>query len=178
MSTRRRFEHPNHVRFLTFSCFQRLPLLSNPRIADAFASHLAAMRDRLGFHLHAWVVMPEHVHLLLWPRVGACDVPRILRAIKQPIAQQVLRRWTSVRATVLEKVVDGTGQPRFWQRGGGFDRNVFSEEELAEKFAYIHNNQVHRGLCTRPEDWRWSSARWYLGHREGEIRMDPLSRPQ
>jgi hypothetical protein len=42
-----------------------------------------------------------------------------------------------------------------------YDRNVRNYEEFAEKMGYIHRNPVKRGLCAKPEDWRWSSSRHY-----------------
>jgi len=73
----KRIEHPNHIRFLTFSCYQRLPLFGNDAIKDAFVVHLDSSRARAGFRIHAWVVMPEHVHLLIWPNLPEYPVSRI-----------------------------------------------------------------------------------------------------
>ncbi len=88
-----RVEHTNHLRFLTFSCVQRLPLFKNDAIKDCFVDHLAAARGKHRFHLVAWVVMPEHVHLLLWPRLPDAPVSAILRTLKQRFAPQVIARW-------------------------------------------------------------------------------------
>ena len=61
----RRWERVWQWRFLTFSCYQRLQLLGNPAIRDQMAVSLSRARDRCGFRLRAWVIMPEHVHLML-----------------------------------------------------------------------------------------------------------------
>ncbi len=172
-----RVEHTNHLRFLTFSCFQRLALFKNDAIKDAFVDHLGAAREKHRFHLIAWVVMPEHVHLLLWPRLPEAPVSAILRTLKQRFAQQVIARWRTLRAPIFPRIIDSGGVPRFWLRGGGHDRNVWSDEEIAEKIAYIHRNPVTRGLVRSPEEWKWSSARWYAGMREGELPIDPIERP-
>ena len=58
---------------------------------------------------------------------------------------------------------DGQASYRFWQRGGGYDRNLWSPEEIHEKIHYIHANPVRRGLVVRPEDWPWSSVHDYTG---------------
>lgn len=73
---------------------------------------------------------------------------------------------------------NGQRQIRFWQRGGGFDRNVWSERIVVQEIDYIHANPVRRGLCTRPEEWRWSSAAEYLGIRRGEVRLNLESLPR
>ncbi len=62
---------------------------------------------------------------------------------------------------------------RFWQHGGGFDRAQRDMDEFVRTVKYIHRNPVERGLVTRPEDWRWSSLRWWMGRREGEAECDP-----
>jgi hypothetical protein len=67
----------------------------------------------------------------------------------------------------------GDGAVRFWQKGGGFDRNVRDMEEFCREVRYVHRNPVTRGLVERPEDWKWSSVRWWMGMREGEVERDP-----
>jgi putative transposase len=63
---------------------------------------------------------------------------------------------------------------RFWQRGGGYDRNITDPATLRTMIEYIHNNPVRRGLVRYPADWPWSSARFYEGYRDVPVRMDPL----
>jgi REP element-mobilizing transposase RayT len=74
----RRFESPGHVRYLTESCHGRLPLFGNDGIKDAFATHLERVRRRMNFELYAWVIMPEHVHLLLTPGLPAETITDVL----------------------------------------------------------------------------------------------------
>ena len=62
---------------------------------------------------------------------------------------------------------------RFWQPGGGYDRNITSTLALRAAIEYIHANPVRRGLVARAEDWEWSSARWYAGLRPVKLEMDP-----
>jgi len=156
-------------RYLTFSCHRRLPLLGTPAWRGEFARSLAAARERCGFRLLAWVALPEHAHLVIVP--GPAPVPEILRAIKQPVAQRALRRWRASNAAVMPHLSVGE-RSRFWQAGGGFDRNCRDAGELAKTTAYIHENPVRRGLAQHAEDWAWSSARWYAGQREGELAID------
>jgi putative transposase len=106
-------------------------------------------RERYGFKLHAWVIMPEHVHLLIFP-MGNAEISKILMALKRPVSTRVLRYWRD----------NGVEPPlSFWQPGGGHDRNIFSCEEFEEKVKYIHQNPVTRGLVQCPEEWEWSSYR-------------------
>jgi putative transposase len=167
----KRREVAGGTRFVTFSCEHRLPLLGHPTIRDLFASALAVARRKFGFELFAWVVMPEHVHLLLRPKEGA-GMDRILSFLKKSVAQRVLARWKELDAPVLRAIARPDGSPRFWQKGGGFDRNVRDESELVKEIRYIHRNPVTRGLVARPEDWKWSSARCWLGQQNGQVECD------
>jgi len=160
-------------RFITCSCYKRLPLLGDSRWRDEFVLTLAAARERLGFKLVAWVAMPEHVHLIIVPTDIA--MPKTLTALKQPIAQRAIKRWRALDAKILDSLAVGDGRFRYWQAGGGFDRNLRGLDDLAEKIAYIHRNPVKRGLVERETDWAWSSARWYAGMTEGAIPIDRVS---
>jgi putative transposase len=153
----RRYERSRDVRFLTFSCFRRLQLLGNDKIKDAFVEHLHETQRATNCKLYAWVVMPEHVHLLLTPDQAVADVPRILRLLKGAFAHRVLERWRELDAPILRRVQSADGTEHFWQSGGGYDRNIISEEAFYEKLQYIHNNPVRRGLVDRSEQWNWSS---------------------
>lgn len=166
----RRWENAADVRFITFSAFRRLPLLNNPRIMDLIVQRLAAVRAAHGLHLYAWVVMPEHVHLLVRPAGSPWDA--VARSLKTQVARNVLGRWRERSAPILGKIVV-KGRARFWQHGGGFDRNVRDVDEFAKAVRYIHRNPVERGLVVEPTAWKWSSARWWRGERSGEIACDP-----
>ncbi len=166
-----RVEVPKQLRFLTFSCYQRLPLFQNDRIKDAFAERLEFSRRELGFRLKAWVIMPEHVHLMLAPP-PSCTVRHFLSHLKGVFAQRVIHRWRELEAPVLGKIRGPDGRYHFWQEGGGYDRNIFTDTERNEKLLYIHENPVRRGLSTTSTDWAWSSARWHAGERSSPPFLD------
>jgi putative transposase len=167
----KRQEVAGGIRFLTFSCEHRLQLLGNPAIRDLFVTRLAAAHTKFTFDLFAWVVMPEHVHLLLRPPPDV-SAEEILDSLKKSVARRVIDRWQELGAPVLARITDPAGRTRFWQRGGGFDRNVRHRGEFAREVRYIHRNPVERGLVERPTDWSWSSARWWAGDRDGQVPCD------
>jgi putative transposase len=171
---RTRHEIPGHARFLTFSCFKRFPLLQSEATRNIFEATVMQARLNCRFQLYAWVVMPNHVHLLLRPKLPEHPVAAILNQIKQPVAKSILAEWRRLDAPVISKLTTERGEVRFWQRGGGFDRNIFSKEEFLEKLKYIHHNPVKAGLVTRPEEWKWSSAASYAGDRGRDLQPDPL----
>jgi len=159
----RRIEMAGHGRYLTCSCNHRLPLFNNDRIKQAFVDQLALAQSRVGFDLIAWVVMPEHVHLLVLPDPPRLTVSSILSAVKRPFARRVLARWRELNAPILTRLRDGKNKAHFWLPGGGYDRNVTLDGELIEKCDYIHANPVRRGLTASATDWPWSSAAQYAG---------------
>ena len=165
-SPRNELERRNLVgtaRYLTFSCYRRLRLFENDLIKDAFVVALSAAADRHAAAVLAWVVMPEHVHLIVYfasPDAGPDHVPVFLRSLKQPFARTVLNRWRTLNAPVLRRLHDRSGTARFWQPGGGYDLNVIGEE-LVEKIRYVHANPIRRGLSPDSVGWCWSSARAY-----------------
>jgi putative transposase len=124
-------------------------------------------RKKHPFDLWAWVFMPEHVHLLLRPQSRE-GISAILSAIKKPVGRSAAA-WVRRQAPhFIPRVLDaqpGGGQIlRFWQRGGGYDRNIVTLQELHEKIGYIHKNPVRRGLVAHPAEWTWSSyAAWQTG---------------
>jgi putative transposase len=102
------------------------------------------VRQSYGLCVYGYVVMPEHVHLLVNEPERGC-LSQMLQSLKQSVA-----RTMALRAT-----------DSFWQ-ARYYDFNLWSESKFVEKLRYIHRNPVARGLVDRPEDWRWSSFRHYL----------------
>ncbi|MFO0860076.1 MAG: transposase [Phycisphaerales bacterium] len=154
------------VRFITFSCFRGLPLLGKPGARNVFVDCLYEAREQFQFSLYAWVVMPEHVHILMHTRSKA-PMATILKSIKLKTSIRILERWKELRAPILLKILGPIGRPRFWQPGGGFDRNVRDHPEFMKEVRYVHRHPVERGLVDRPEQWEWSSVRWWMGERDG-----------
>ncbi len=159
--TLKRIEHFGTARFLTFSCYRRLKLFSNDRIKDRFIEHLTSVSDCKQMEIFAWVVMPDHVHLIVNTNESV-SIANYLLALKRPFALEVLNRWRELNAKILPKLRDINGKHHFWQAGGGYDRNVFGDE-LVEKIRYCHKNPIERGLCDSATDWKWSSAGRYSG---------------
>jgi putative transposase len=153
----RRHEVPGTARFLTFSCFRRYPLLKNDAIKSEFVRRFSLHSQATKVDVLAWVVMPNHAHLLIHSE--QTNVAVFLQQLKGQFAQAVIRRWRGLNAPVLDHIITKNG-PRFWQVGGGYDRNVMGDE-LLEKVRYCHANPVRACLASKSVDWPWSSARRY-----------------
>ena len=142
-------------------------MLGRNRTRQWLLQSLDQARRRWDLELWAYVTMPEHVHLLLLPRRDDYHIRLILKAIKQPVAQRAVKYLKEHAPTWLDRLKvtrpSGRTEYRFWQQGGGYDRDIVSPTAAWASVAYIHNNPVRRGLVNAPTDWAWSSAKEYAG---------------
>ena len=110
------------------------------------------------YRLHAWVVMPNHVHVLIEPS-GGCAIGEIVGAWKSVTARKILGSATAPGR--LKQLATAGGRAprkrRVWQTDY-YDRFIRNECHYAAVVDYIHNNPVNAGLVVRPQDWPWSSA--------------------
>ena len=139
------------LHFITFSCYHRLPLLGTPHARNIFVSSLTTIRARHGFLLVGYVVMPEHIHLLI-SEEAECTPSLTLEALKHHV-------WSRMNS------VDRLWEPRF------YDFNVYSASERLEKLDYMHPNPYKRGLVQHPRDWPWSS---FLNYHYGKTGLIPI----
>lgn len=108
--------------------------------------------------------MPEHVHLLIRPMEASYRIASILQSIKQPVGRRAIRWLRANAPNYLSALTTKSGQVRFWQAGGGYDKNITDPEDAANVLEYIHLNPVRRELVTKATDWNWSSAiAWETG---------------
>ena len=173
---RETFNESGQAHELTFSCYKRLPLLSKERTCLWFLQALDAARKRWDFDLWAYVIMPDHAHILLMPQHRDYQIASILKSIKQPVSQRAM---DYLRREQPEYLPQLAGRKRgdkvehhFWQPGGGFDRNVFEPRTAWKMVDYLHNNPLRKSLALRAVDWRWSSARYYEGLEEYDLAVD------
>jgi putative transposase len=171
---RRRFETENTPRELTFSCFHGYKFLAKQRTRTWFVEALRDAISKSHVDLWAWVLMPEHVHLIVWPQSSGASVSIFLRTVKEKVARQAIKHLVQNAPQWLERITIREGariRRRFWQPGGGYDRNIDSTNTLWAMIDYLHLNPVRRGLVERATDWEWSSARWYAGIRPVHLEM-------
>lgn len=178
----RRYNDPGHAHSLTFSCFRRQSFLAKPRACQWLADAVTLACDKHHFDVWAYVFMPEHVHLLACPRSEAYDVSKFLATIKQSVTHKALafvrEQAPAFLSHMLDEQPNGRRHHRFWQRGPGCDRNIWSDKALLAEIDYIHVNPVRRNLCERPEQWKWSSAADYQHVRQSPVRINLNSLPR
>ncbi len=179
--TCRRYNLAGHAHALTFTCYHRQPFLSKDRSRQWLIDALDRAGKKHGFHLWAYCIMPEHAHILIWPPESSYDISAILSSVKQSVAKRALFFIQTQAPAFLKRMEDcqanGRIDYRFWQRSGGYDRNLFEPAAIHQEIEYIHANPVRRGLCQRPEDWPWSSAADYAGVRAGPATLQRESLP-
>ena len=180
----KRYYGAGHLHFVTCSCYQRRPLLGRARTRNLFVRILGEARDRYRFSLVGYVVMPDHIHLLMSePEVGTPSV--VMQVLKQRVSRRLRRKPPTLQTTKGGPPTAKGGPPtakggapdgrqlrlwddeapelpRFWQRRF-YDFNVWSHKKRREKLDYMHSNPVKRGLVRRPQDWPWSSYAFYAG---------------
>ena len=146
-----RYQQTGDLHFVTFSCYHRQRYLGTATARDLFEQSLETMRIRYDFCVFGYVIMPEHVHLL----VG--EPRKIILA-------------TALQALKLSVAVKRHERP-FWQHRY-YDFNVYTAPKHIEKLQYMHRNPVKRGLATAPQDWRWSSFRHYATGELGMVEIE------
>jgi putative transposase len=170
----KRFYGRGDLHFVTFSCYRRRPLLGTVRARDCFVEILDLVRSNRNFLLLGFVVMPEHVHLLVSEPPGS-NPSVALQVLKQQVSRSLRKKRKrppegQLRLKFAEAQIE---EEHFWQRRF-YDFNVWSEKKFKEKLKYMHANPVKRGLVLHPKDWPWSSWGHYARGEKGLIRVDCL----
>ena len=170
----RRFHHSGQSHFVTFSCYQRQPYFSSPDIYDLFVQRLENMRRNFSMCVYGYVVMPEHVHLLV-NEPPQCWLADAIHYLKLSFAKRLRGQgWAAPEPRLAPKSGANLGHQisgSFWQKRY-YDRNVQDEREFAIKLRYLHRNPVKRGLVKEPGDWRWSSYRHYALREIGVVQIE------
>jgi putative transposase len=164
-----RYYGAGDLHFITCSCYRRQPLLGTPRRRDLFLTVLEQVRLRYQFVIVGYVVMPEHIHLLI-SEPQQKDPSTVMQAVKLGFARRVLaeakRKRNPAQSTLFEHAPQHIWQKRF------YDFNVWTERKRIEKLRYIHRNPVKRGLVESPELWPWSSFRAYFLGEAGAVKVN------
>ncbi len=153
----RRYQQSRDLHFITFSCYRRQPKLGELDARRVFECALERTRMQYAFCVRGYVVMPEHVHLLISePENG--NLATAIQALKQSVSRTLALR---------------SPQP-FWE-ARYYDFNVWTAKKETEKLKYLDRNPVVRGLVAKPEDWQSSSYRHYATGAAGTVEIESES---
>jgi len=175
----KRYNIPGHAHGLTFSCFRNQKFLLSGRTCQWLIESIEMARKKHNFSLWSFVFMPDHVHLLINPMDEQYSISNILKDIKSDTARKAVKYLKENKPSELSNL--STNQKyrkyRFWQKGGGYDRNIIKENTLTHAVQYIHNNPVRKDLVDEPGKWYYSSYNCWFNGTDEPIRIDKETWP-
>jgi putative transposase len=154
----RHYHDPGHIHELTFSCYHRWPLLTNDTWRGLLAESIDRATERHRYRLTAFVFMPEHIHLMVYPLAEAGTIDVLLKAIKRPFSYRVKQLLIQSQSRLLERLTirqrPGVMTFRYWQQGPGYDRNLTKPSTALAAIDYLHHNHnpVRRGFVAKAVD--------------------------
>ncbi len=172
----KRYHVRGHVYYITTNTYNRLSLFICSAFVLPLLDSLNFYRHQYNFALLGYVIMRDHLHLLLWPR----DEPSIsafMRDFKTFTAKRIINQAEAEgRQEWLLKFREAgeathRGANKVWQ-DSYWDKNIFSERFLRQKLNYMHRNPLRAGLVTEPAAYPYSSYRNYVMGDESLIEID------
>jgi REP element-mobilizing transposase RayT len=140
-----KLEHINlegYAYFVTTNVYHRQKIFSNPKIGDIVLSAIFFLRDKGYYRLYSFVIMPEHLHLIILPQ-------------NKRTVSQIMHRLKSYTAKKINNLLGRSG--KIWQ-DGFYERIIRSQDDLREKATYMENNPVRKNLVAEPEEYSYSSG--------------------
>ncbi len=169
-------QYPDHhvAHYITFSCKERRALINTEDHFIIILEALEKYRLSKEVKIFAYVIMPNHLHLLMqFPENLAPS--EFLRVFKRTTSYRLLRWYEDYNPSVLYSLHYKDGKhirKQFWQRGCGYDRHVEGNPDSIRTICeYIHGNPVRKGLVENPEDWQWSSTKYWLQNVRGIVEI-------
>ncbi len=171
-----RFQIAGQIYYITTVIYNRLPIFTRPTFVVPLLDSLNFYRYKQEFKLLGYVIMPDHVHLIIWP-FGKTAVSDIMRDYKEFTSKRIVRQaevehnddW--IKAFRQAGSETGRSTNKVWQ-DSYWDKNIYTENFLRQKLNYIHRNPLRVGLTDKPEDYPYSSYRNYVLSQEWLIEID------
>ncbi len=166
----RRVTGRGDLHFITFCCYQRRTLLGTVRARNLAVQILGEVRHKYEFALVGYVIMPQHVHVLIGETRGVAPAI-VVQVFKQRLSRRMRGKKRARAGQLALPFNEGEAKlRRFWQRRY-YDFNVYTRAKLREKLDYMHANPVKEKPVAHPRDWPWSSW-WYYATGDGLLKMD------
>ena len=178
----RTFTDVYYAYFVTCTIVDWLPILAQDAYRPIVLNSLAYLREHKHTQLNAFVIMPTHLHAVLWPDEGISlsdilrDYKRFTsRAISKEAVQRDNRHILESLATARQRSrAQDVSQYQVWQEGS-HPEALYTAQFARQKIEYIHANPVRAGLVSAPEDWLYSSACAYSRGEETVPAIDALT---
>jgi len=160
-----RFHISGHIYYITTVTYHRTPLFTRASFVIPLLDSLNFYRYQHSFRLLGYVIMPDHLHLMIWPFCESTPTD-IMRDYKTFTSKRLIRQaqvegiqeWVHI----FEQAGKNTkrSENKVWQ-DSYWDENIYTEEFLRRKLNYMHRNPVRANLVERPGDYAYSSYRNY-----------------
>lgn len=176
MRTRYKILDDTGLYFITSTIVEWIPIFTSEKYFKIMADSISFCRKEKGLKVFAYVIMDNHIHLIL----NGKNLINIIQSLKRHTAKTILealktdnKEWILNQFHFYKKKNKIKSDYQVWQEGY-HPQGIGTQDMLFQKIKYIHYNLVKRGLVLRPEDWRFSSANYYLNGEVGELELDEL----
>ena len=171
-----RFHIEGHIYYITTNVYNQLPLFVKPAYIIPLFDSLNFYRYRYHFRILGFTIMPDHIHIIIWPQVGA-PISDIMRDFKKFTARRIIRQAKVEGREDLIHAFEDAGRAtnrsdnKVWQ-DSYWDKNIFTDKFLRQKLNYVHRNPLRSGLVSEPELYPYSSYRNYSLNDDSLIEID------
>lgn len=165
------YDNLDTAQFITFSCYHKYQLLIEIKPKNIFLKHLKEVCIKYNINILGYVIMPEHVHLVLYPNQSV-EMGLVIGEIKSKSAREILLLFKSQKNSLLTKL-SVNDRLVFWQKRC-YDHNCRSIDIVKDRINYCHKIPVTKGLALTMEDWKFSSYRWYKNMDEVKLEIDGI----
>ncbi len=154
--------------FITATFIKWLPLNAYPKVSEILLASLRWLQENDSLQIFAWVFLENHCHFI----ARSPDLSHSISRWKSFTAKEIISYFEQIGHTLLleeftfgKKFHKQSQQYQIWQEGS-HPEQIMDRLMMIQKCTYIHNNPLKRGYVDKPEEWRYSSARDYIG-RDG-----------
>ncbi len=171
----KRFNIKRHAHELTFSCYKNKPLLKSKTACEFLAEAIERFSVKYQFKVWAYVFMPNHVHLLIFPTAEDYNISKILQSIKLSVSKRMInyiKHNYPESLSYLAADKDGGGKYLFWQEGVGYDRNIYNKKTAENSINYIHQNPLKKELAETLSDWHYLSYKQWQNMSDGPVKIN------
>jgi putative transposase len=186
MSSKYKFHNPEGIYFVTFAVVRWIDVFTRNRYREILLESFRYCQKEKGLRIHAWVIMTNHVHMIVSAAKGFL-LENIMRDLKKYTSSQIIKTIrennTESRKEWLLKAFEEEGEKnsnntvyQFWQQDN-HPVELIGNKMMDQKLEYIHNNPVEQGFVNKAEDYPWSSIANYF-HEKGLIEIELIAPPQ
>lgn len=176
----RHYADGEYVYFITWTVVDWFAVFTSHRHFAVITDSLVHARARKGLRIHAYVIMPNHVHLIVSSEPTAA-LPGIIRDVKRHTSRALTRMLEEERAHLpLQRFREagynaGRGNEYALWREGYHPVAIHTQRFFRQKLDYLHDNPVRKGYVRRAEDWQYSSAADYIAGEPGVLALDMMA---